>query len=398
MEKDSFQRKFEREKRKIGRDIYKLSLYSGHNFKLGEQERRRDVKDYWRKESRRGNDLNLIIDYASRIGLSVRVVTNGYWAKSPEIAKEKLLELSKCGLKEVNFSTGEDHQEWVSYDNIVYGSIAALDLGLTCVINVESHDKSKFKSNLFYEDERLKKYLDINNKNNSSDLVDAVAKKSVNNSNSTEKTDIDNGNFETMNSLMNNSQSAQMEGIDDLSQEEVNPTLNTEKYPDNSPLDEYSEFIPSELEYGNTDYGFDSQLDKYNSIEEIDSYINKDEAVLIFVSDNINAQVRSNNIEIDATKRTTVNDYYNRLIGAVDTVNIDTISSVIPTENGTYNPGDSSMYIGIFKSIPSIDAIEGNIALIKETDSDNYKEYIYTSGEWKERQKDSNTTDDFILN
>lgn len=57
-----------------------------------------------------GNDLNLIIDYASRIGLSVRVVTNGYWAKSPEIAKEKLLELSKCGLKEVNFSTGEDHQ------------------------------------------------------------------------------------------------------------------------------------------------------------------------------------------------------------------------------------------------------------------------------------------------
>ena len=61
MEKDSFQRKFEREKRKIGRDIYKLSLYSGHNFKLGEQERRRDVKDYWRKESRRGNDLNLIL-------------------------------------------------------------------------------------------------------------------------------------------------------------------------------------------------------------------------------------------------------------------------------------------------------------------------------------------------
>ena len=112
-----------------------------------------------------GNDLNLIIDYASRIGLSVRVVTNGYWAKSPEIAKEKLLELSKCGLKEVNFSTGDDHQEWVSYDNIVYGSIAALDLGLTCVINVESHDKSKFKSSLFYEDERLKKYVDINNKN-----------------------------------------------------------------------------------------------------------------------------------------------------------------------------------------------------------------------------------------
>ena len=79
-----------------------------------------------------GNDLNLIIDYASRIGLSARVVTNGYWAKSPEIAKEKLLELSKCGLKEVNFSTGEDHQEWVSYDNIVYGSIAALDDLLLC--------------------------------------------------------------------------------------------------------------------------------------------------------------------------------------------------------------------------------------------------------------------------
>lgn len=111
------------------------------------------------------NDLNSIIEYATSKGLSVRVVTNGYWAKSLDVAKAKLLELAKCGLKEVNFSTGDDHQEWVCYDNIVYGSIAAIDLGLTCVINVESHDKSKFKSKVFYEDERLKKYLDVNNEN-----------------------------------------------------------------------------------------------------------------------------------------------------------------------------------------------------------------------------------------
>jgi MoaA/NifB/PqqE/SkfB family radical SAM enzyme len=37
-----------------------------------------------------GNKLEQIIEYATNKGLRVRVVTNGYWAKTYEIAKKKL--------------------------------------------------------------------------------------------------------------------------------------------------------------------------------------------------------------------------------------------------------------------------------------------------------------------
>lgn len=134
-------------------------------------------------------------------------------------------------------------------------------------------------------------------------------------------------------------------------------------------------------------YGF--YIYFYNSIEEIDSYINKDEAVLLFVSDNVNSQVRDSKFN---------NDYYNRLIGAVDTISIDTTSSIVPTENNTYNPGDKSMFIGMFDSIPTGNFDEGNIALIKVANSDNYQEYIYHSGVWQESTIDKNSNDNFILN
>ncbi len=106
-----------------------------------------------------GNKIYEIIKYGQENGLLVRIVTNGYWAKSYSIAYRKLKKLINAGLYEINFSTGDDHLEWVPYDNIVYGCMASVDLGLTCVVNVEKHDKSLFKVENFFQDERLKKYL-----------------------------------------------------------------------------------------------------------------------------------------------------------------------------------------------------------------------------------------------
>jgi organic radical activating enzyme len=65
-----------------------------------------------------GRDLTQIIKHASSNGLFTRVITNGYWAKSIEKAYSKLKKLVEAGLDEINFSTGDEHQVWVSYDNL----------------------------------------------------------------------------------------------------------------------------------------------------------------------------------------------------------------------------------------------------------------------------------------
>jgi hypothetical protein len=120
-----------------------------------------------------GQSLPKIINYATQKGLIVRVVTNGYWAKSYDIAYKKLSHLVDVGLKEINFSTGDDHLEWVSYDNIVYGCMAAIELGITCVVNVEQHDNSVFKARQLQEEKRLIPYFEKSQKNNTIFFVES---------------------------------------------------------------------------------------------------------------------------------------------------------------------------------------------------------------------------------
>lgn len=106
-----------------------------------------------------GKDLEKIVEHASCMGLSVRIVTNGYWAKNYNTAFKKLKNLIDKGLKEVNFSTGDDHLEFVPYDNIVNGVKSAMELGLTTVINIESGADRIFKSELLLNNPDIKKYL-----------------------------------------------------------------------------------------------------------------------------------------------------------------------------------------------------------------------------------------------
>jgi MoaA/NifB/PqqE/SkfB family radical SAM enzyme len=51
-----------------------------------------------------GRRLETIIRYATDLGLSVRVVTNGFWAKTYDKAYRKVEQLVAAGLKEINFS------------------------------------------------------------------------------------------------------------------------------------------------------------------------------------------------------------------------------------------------------------------------------------------------------
>lgn len=112
------------------------------------------------------DDLRKIINYGSNKGLDTRVVTNAYWASSFKKAYMILKELVSAGLKELNVSTGDEHQIWIDYDNVIYATVAALDLNLTVAINVETTTTSNFTTHNIYTDVRLKKYLNVikNNK------------------------------------------------------------------------------------------------------------------------------------------------------------------------------------------------------------------------------------------
>ena len=64
-------------------------------------------------------DLLDAIEYASSLGLATRVVTNGYWARTEESAKDVIEKFVTAGLTEINFSAGDEHAQFVPLERIV---------------------------------------------------------------------------------------------------------------------------------------------------------------------------------------------------------------------------------------------------------------------------------------
>jgi MoaA/NifB/PqqE/SkfB family radical SAM enzyme len=107
-----------------------------------------------------GKRLEEIIKHASSLSLMTRVVTNGFWAKKYDKANEKIKNLVEAGLNEINFSTGDDHLEYVPIEAIKNGITVSLEYNLTTVVNVESGAWKRFNFNSLKEDENLKGYVD----------------------------------------------------------------------------------------------------------------------------------------------------------------------------------------------------------------------------------------------
>lgn len=110
-------------------------------------------------------DLIKMISYASSIGIKTRIVTNGWWAKSYKIAVNKINELVKAGLKEINFSTGDDHQQWVPFKQVRNAAVASIRHHLICAINVETKDNSFFNiDNIISKDKVFKSLISCTDK------------------------------------------------------------------------------------------------------------------------------------------------------------------------------------------------------------------------------------------
>lgn len=104
-------------------------------------------------------ELYKIISFAHEKQLLTRVVTNGYWAESYEKAFDILKKLKELGLDELNLSTGDDHQKWIPFNNIINAIKASVELELTCLVNIETNPNSIFTEKDFRNNDCLKDYI-----------------------------------------------------------------------------------------------------------------------------------------------------------------------------------------------------------------------------------------------
>ena len=106
-----------------------------------------------------GKELDAAIRHATNIGLPTRVVTNGYWARTERRARERIAQVKEAGLKEINFSTGDFHQEFVPKSAVINGALAALEQGLSTVIVVEIQKERKVTATQIKADPRIAQAL-----------------------------------------------------------------------------------------------------------------------------------------------------------------------------------------------------------------------------------------------
>lgn len=95
------------------------------------------------------------ITLAESLGLSTRIVTNASWATSHEEADRVMEALVAAGLREVNFSTGDQHARFVPVENVVRAARAAARLRLmTIAIMIETvADRSISRASLEARDD-----------------------------------------------------------------------------------------------------------------------------------------------------------------------------------------------------------------------------------------------------
>lgn len=79
-------------------------------------------------------DLLTAIARARERRLTPRIVSNAHWAATPALAERMVSSLIDAGLREINFSTGDQHARFVPLDNIVRATRAAAATTLAAIV------------------------------------------------------------------------------------------------------------------------------------------------------------------------------------------------------------------------------------------------------------------------
>ena len=105
-----------------------------------------------------GEDLFRLISFINKKGLLSRIVTNGSWATSIERSRNIIHRLQTCGLNEINFSTGDSHQQYVPIQNVINGIVAAQEVKMVTVVNVETNKNFNFTAEKLTQSPQLAPY------------------------------------------------------------------------------------------------------------------------------------------------------------------------------------------------------------------------------------------------
>jgi hypothetical protein len=92
-------------------------------------------------------------------GLHTRMVTNAHWANSDETASDRVRVYADAGLREINFSTGDEHVRFVPLDYIFRATQAAAQHGLTIAIMIEQKSGRSLTLDSVLNDPRLVRTL-----------------------------------------------------------------------------------------------------------------------------------------------------------------------------------------------------------------------------------------------
>ncbi|WP_073613305.1 radical SAM protein [Desulfopila aestuarii] len=80
-------------------------------------------------------DLLELVALCSRLKMYTRIVTNSYWAKSPEQALEHVLSLKQFGLCQLRLSYSRWHQQHVSRENVLNAARACKVAGISYFVS-----------------------------------------------------------------------------------------------------------------------------------------------------------------------------------------------------------------------------------------------------------------------
>lgn len=85
-----------------------------------------------------GIGLRRLIQRTTDHGMPSRMVSNAFWARTPDKAARALGPLAAAGLGELNVSTGDEHARFVPIERVLHAVRAGLDLSLRCAVMIET--------------------------------------------------------------------------------------------------------------------------------------------------------------------------------------------------------------------------------------------------------------------